>query len=60
MKKKLTDMGITELYTYRDRWESKQLRFKSGSKKWLKCQRRVKRANKLITQLLLGRDKDGR
>lgn len=51
MKKKLTEMDREELLAYRKKAEKRQLRYKQGSKNWLKCQIRINRSKMYIRTL---------
>jgi len=48
MEKKLTEMTLGELSLYIKRHGRKQGKFIQGSKNWMKFQRRIKRASRIM------------
>ena len=48
MKKKLTEMEADDLVAYRKKSEESQQRYQQGSKRWMKCQRRINRATLML------------
>jgi hypothetical protein len=51
MQKKLTEMSHLELTLYKIGAQTRQRRFGQGSKKWQREQRRIKKAEKVLSLL---------
>lgn len=48
---RLTEMNTEELVRYIEKWKKRQSSYKSGSRNWLKCHKRIKRAKTLHSKL---------